>query len=146
MAGAVVSKRRFTVSEANALIPRLEIIIERLQRQARTLREAAQELAASSGEPTDVLDTERLLSLRPALRPVIEDVDSLLEEIHTCGGHFKGLDLGLVDFPAEVDGELVLLCWQYGEKEIGFYHTVDGGFAGRRALDPTAAADLRYLQ
>jgi hypothetical protein len=38
-----------------------------------------------------------------------------------------------------VDGKPVLLCWQYGEKSIGFWHAIDEGFAGRRAL-PTAAA------
>ena len=47
------------------------------------------------------------------------------------GGLFKGLELGLVDFPACVDGEEVYLCWQYGEKEIAFYHKRDEGFADR---------------
>ena len=41
-----------------------------------------------------------------------------------------------VDFPAELDGEIVELCWQYGEKELAFYHRRDEGFAGRRPLNP----------
>ena len=50
------------------------------------------------------------------------------------GGVFKGLELGLVDFPACVGGEDVYLCWQYGEKEIAFYHKRDEGFADRRPI------------
>ena len=44
------------------------------------------------------------------------------------------LDEGLVDFPALHRGETVLLCWQLGEDEIRYWHSVEGGFAGRRPL------------
>jgi hypothetical protein len=40
----------------------------------------------------------------------------------------------LIDFPALRHGETVLLCWQLGEDEIEWWHTVDDGFAGRRPL------------
>ena len=46
----------------------------------------------------------------------------------------KDLDRGLVDFPAFRHGEEVLLCWQVGEDEIGYWHGVDDGFAGRKPL------------
>ena len=141
-----MSERLFTVHEANALIPKLEIIMEKLQRHSRTLQEELQELARVSGEPADGFTTAHLLELRPALRSVVEEAEALLDQIHTCGGQFKGLDLGLVDFPAEIEGEVVLLCWQYGEKEIGYYHTIEAGFAGRKPLDPVAAARRRHLQ
>jgi hypothetical protein len=78
-----------------------------------------------------------VLELRPRLVPLVEEVKALLAEIEACGGQLKGLDLGLVDFPAERDGEIVLLCWQYGEKEIAYYHSFDAGFAGRQPLDPS---------
>ena len=46
----------------------------------------------------------------------------------------RDVDRGLVDFPSFRDGEEVLLCWQLGEDEIGWWHTLDGGFAGRQPL------------
>lgn len=140
-----MSERLITLHEANALIPRLEIIIEKLQRHSRALREHVAEVAGVTGERPEDVTTPTLLELRPALRPLVEDVEALLAEIHGRGGQFKGLELGLVDFPAEIDGEVVLLCWQYGEKEIAYYHTIHAGFAGRKPLESRTARP-RYLQ
>lgn len=140
-----MGERLFTVREANALIPRLEYIMESLQRHTHVLREGVAELARVTGESADDLTMAQIVERRPALRPVIAAVEALLAEIKACGGQFKGLDLGLVDFPTEINGEVVLLCWQYGEKEISHYHTVEAGFAGRKPLHPGAPAP-RYLQ
>lgn len=133
-----MSKRLFTVEEANTLIPRLEFIMERLQRNGLTLREQVGELARVTGQSPESLTTAHILELRPQLGTIVEELEALLGEIEACGGELKGLDLGLVDFPAEIDGEIVLLCWQYGEKEIGYYHSFETGFAGRKPLDPNS--------
>ena len=45
------------------------------------------------------------------------------------------MDRGLIDFPAEVDGQDALLCWHVGEARIGYWHSPDDGFAGRRPLE-----------
>ena len=140
-----MGERLFTVREANALIPKLELIMERLQRHTHVLREGVAELAAVTGEPADDLTMAQIVELRPDLGPVITEMEELLSEIEACGGRFKGLDLGLVDFPAEINGEVVLLCWQYGEKEISHYHTAEGGFASRKPLRP-GTPPSRYLQ
>jgi hypothetical protein len=129
-----VKNHLFTIDEANALIPRLEIIMGKLQRHGLELREQVSELAREIGQSIENITTVQILELRPHLYPVIEELEGLLGEIESYGGELKGLDLGLVDFPAEIEGERVLLCWQYGEKEVGFYHTVESGFAGRKPL------------
>lgn len=132
-----MAPRRFTIDEANTLIPRLEMLMERLQRTVLVVRSAVHEADA---EPA-VRTTVDVLRVRPELAPYVAEIESTVAEIERLGGHFKGIDLGLVDFPGEVDGRLVLLCWQYGEKSIGFWHAMDDGFAGRRPL-PTANAPL----
>jgi len=129
-----VRERLFTVHEANALIPKLEIIMGQLQRHGMRLREEVAELARTTGQDADSVTTAHILELRPHLGPVVEELEGLLAEIDACGGQMKGLDLGLVDFPCELEGEVVLLCWQYGEKEITHYHTLEGGFSGRKPL------------
>jgi len=140
-----VSEELFTIEEANALIPKLEIIMERLQRHRLTLRTQIEEVSQSTGLPPASLTAAQILELRPQLQQIVEEIEGSIEEIRQCGGQLKGLDLGLVDFPAERDGELILLCWQYGEKEIGYYHTPDGGFAGRKPLHEHAGK-TKYLQ
>jgi hypothetical protein len=59
-----------------------------------------------------------------------------LEKIQATGCVVKDLEIGLLDFPAKINGESVYLCWRLGEDRIRFYHAQDEGFAGRKPLDP----------
>ena len=134
-----MATRRFTIDEANALIPRLEMLMERLQRTVLVVRSAVHEAEA---EP-EVRTTVDVLRVRPELAPYVSEIEGTVAEIEQLGCQFKGIDLGLVDFPTEIDGKTVLLCWQYGEKSIGFWHTIEEGFAGRRALAAVAGPMLQ---
>lgn len=58
------------------------------------------------------------------------------EELADLGVEFKGIEHGLVDFPSRRDGELVYLCWRFGEDRIRFWHPLHTGFAGRRPVEP----------
>lgn len=140
-----MAERLFTVDEANALIPRLELLMGKLQRNGLSLREHITELSAHTGQPAEEITTTHLLELRPHLRPMLDELQALLGELDSFGVQMKGLDLGLIDFPAELNGDIVLLCWQYGEKEVAHYHTLDAGFAGRKPLDPKTSRP-KYLQ
>ena len=127
----------FSLAEANALVPRLELILERMQRASLIIREELSSLAEELGEARLArLSVHQLLQRKPNLHPLFEQLSQSVEEIEEYGCLFKGLELGLVDFPAKVDGEIVDLCWQYGEKEVTYYHGREEGFAGRRLLDP----------
>jgi len=132
---AGLSQRRFTLEQANALIPQLEIIMGKLLQHRATLAKAITEMASNLGVEPESLTVPQILELRPALHELMEEGQQLIEHIERLGVEVKGLDLGLVDFPSDLNGELVLLCWQFGEQEITHYHTLDGGFAGRRSLD-----------
>jgi len=133
--------RRFTIEEANALIPRLEMLVADAQRAALALRSAMQE--SDDATAGDARTTKDVLRVRPDLADEVHRLEWAVAEIEALGCQFKGLDLGLVDFPAQVDGTTVLLCWQYGEKQIAFWHRSDEGFANRRAL---GAAERPSLQ
>ncbi|MCC6850338.1 MAG: DUF2203 domain-containing protein [Deltaproteobacteria bacterium] len=122
--------RWFTLDEANALIPRLEMLMERLQRTVRMARGAASEAAP---EPA-ARATVDVLRVRQDPGPYVSEIERIVGEIESLGCEFKDAALGLVDFPAMVEGRPALLCWQYGEKSLGFWHAQDEGFAGRRAL------------
>jgi len=130
----VTAAKLFSLAEANALVPRLSLLIERLQRGARLLNEELAAEAAASGVGPDALTTEELLRRRPAARVLVEELDATVHEIQESGAELKDVRLGLIDFPAERDGEQVYLCWQYGEPAVAFWHRLDGGFAGREPL------------
>ena len=63
-------------------------------------------------------------------------IQSALEKIHATGCVVKDLEVGLLDFPARINGEAVYLCWRLGEDRIRFYHAQEEGFAGRKPIDP----------
>jgi hypothetical protein len=69
-----------------------------------------------------------------AIEAAAGELSACVQELTGLGVQVKDLDTGLVDFPSLRDGEEVLLCWQLGEDEIGWWHTLEGGFAGRRPL------------
>lgn len=127
-------ERRFTVEQADAHVPRLEAHIERLQRSALQLRSERDAVAATLALHPDVLPVERLLAERPGLRRIVEELEAAIEAIHALGVELRDPELGLVDFPAELDGEVVYLCWQFGEDRVRYWHRRAEGFAGRRPL------------
>ena len=133
--------RRFTIEEANALIPRLEMLMADAQRAALALRSAMQD--ASDGDAPEARTTKDVLRLRPDLADDVHRLEWAVAEIEALGCQFKGLDLGLVDFPAQVEGTTVLLCWQYGEKQIAFWHHTTEGFANRRPLGAVERPSLQ---
>ena len=63
------------------------------------------------------------------------ELRAAVDELQAIGVIVKDADSGLVDFPAERDGEPVLLCWQLGEPSVEFWHDHAEGFAGRKPVD-----------
>ncbi|MFN8543293.1 MAG: DUF2203 domain-containing protein [Candidatus Binatia bacterium] len=128
------TEKLFTVEEANALVPRLSMLVGRLQQGAIRLGEQMQDIAAAEGVDVAALTTAEIVRRFPQASGVIEELDELLHEIERSGATLKDMQLGLVDFPAERGGERVLLCWQFGEPEVAYWHHVSDGFGGRKPL------------
>jgi hypothetical protein len=126
--------RTFRLDEANAAVPRLHLLMERLQRSALRLHDEMRSLARETGVEVETVSPDHLLRHRPAARVLVEELEAIVNEIEESGAHLKDIQLGLVDFPTERDGELVYLCWQFGEPEVAFWHRIDEGFAGRQPL------------
>jgi hypothetical protein len=129
--------RHFTVDEANDALQLVRPLAEELvgvyKRAQRTEQRAAPLRTAVAGNGS-VGMRERLQELERVAAAAGSRMRALVEEIESLGAEVKDLELGLVDFPAERDGETVLLCWRVGEEEIGYWHGLEEGFAGRRPL------------
>jgi hypothetical protein len=134
----------FQIEEANAIVPRLQVLMEQLQRSALRLEEECRALASAMGVEPATIAPATLMRERPAARLLVEELDGVVREIEASGAHLKDVRLGLVDFPTLQDGEVVYLCWQFGEPEVAFWHRIEDGFAGRRPLPGTSGP--RYLQ
>ena len=135
-------ERLFCLEAANAAVPRLQLLMERLQRGALRLHEEMTSFARETGTSVEELTPAELVRRRPAARVLVEQIDAIVGEIEQGGAELKDVRLGLVDFPAEHEGEVVYLCWQFGEPEVAFWHRLQDGFAGRRPLPGPARARL----
>ena len=131
--------KTFTLSEAQPLLPVLEALLRKAQAAGSRageleseMQQLTQRIFLSGGMHVNVVQAARRRAERE--RTLQEARDTLLE-IDEIGVQVKDLEKGLLDFPCVVDGQTVLLCWKLGEKEIGFWHTTEDGFAGRRPLD-----------
>jgi hypothetical protein len=132
-----MARRYFTTDEANALLEQVRPAAEALVAHRRAFAVAAARRARLSshisGNGGD-FDPQEPRELEEQLEREAEAVARAVEELETLGVLVKDLDRGLVDFPALRGGEEVLLCWQLGEDEVAYWHGVEEGFAGRKAL------------
>ncbi len=119
---APMKRRTFTPTEANRTLPLVRRIVADILDTGRRLRELAE-----AGPPAE--ETEEFRAGRAELR-------RLTDELAELGCEYKdwSFDAGLVDFPARIDGEPVLLCWRSDEDQVSWFHTADAGFAGRERI------------
>ncbi len=115
----------FTIDEARRLLPEVLSRADELVRVRADLVELRQALSDGSPSPLGGLAEAKALEAR---------MSELLGWFPASGIDLKGLAPLLIDFPAVLDGEQVLLCWLEGESQIGWYHKAGHGFAGRRRI------------
>lgn len=134
-------ERLFTPSEANELIPRLEVLMRELQLEAGRLRTAVADLTRMDRTLAGA-DFNQLMEHSPELREIANRMADMAAQIESFGCVLKDIEQGLVDFPFDSDGEVAFLCWQYGEPHVIAWHGIEDGFAGRR---PLRGAPKTYL-
>ncbi|MFZ0032874.1 MAG: DUF2203 domain-containing protein [Candidatus Cybelea sp.] len=127
----------FSPERANALISKLEPLMEELLRRRRELaiRLLESDPALHQAPPR----RPRIASARSALPPprfgeLKHEIGRLIYRIESLGCVVKDIDLGLVDFPAMLDDEEINLCWKLGEPSVAYWHAADEGFAARKPL------------
>jgi hypothetical protein len=143
-------KRIFTLEEANSLIPSLELQFGQVMQLRSQLRATYERLEALGAAPTDrPVDVERgsgmVRRLKGRFLALMEAMTETLHAIEEIGVAVKDVDIGLCDFLGEHDGQAVWLCWQYGEKRIGYWHDLNAGFGGRQPIGGPKEAPRRLL-
>jgi hypothetical protein len=132
-----VPGRYFTVEEANAALEHVRPLAEEMVRHQRALAAAGarwNDLAAKIAGNGGGLDRGELAGLQDAIEREQGEVARCVRAIQVHGAEVKDFDTGLLDFPAQRDGQEVLLCWRLGEDRIEYWHGLEDGFAGRQPL------------
>lgn len=131
--------RFFTLRQAEQLLPQVETAIRQAIAAQAEYREA--ESASQDFQRRVMLeggmrvDHGKLLERKQRRETSAQHLKQALEKIHEYGCLVKDLEIGLIDFPTLFNGEEVYLCWKLGEPAIQFWHGVEEGFRGRKAID-----------
>jgi hypothetical protein len=131
--------RRFTLAEAQSLIPRVDTLLREAvslkseyQEAEQAIQVIAQRVALMGGI---IVNREHAIDNKNRRDAVATKLRAAIEQVQEFGCVIKDLDMGLIDFPTLLRGVEVYLCWKLGEPKIAFWHGVDEGFRGRKAID-----------
>ncbi len=121
--GDTTDKKHFTQAEATKTLPLVKTVVT-------DILAAGQRLQWLSDKLGDAYETDA------EVRQRIMELHELLCELESIGCSFKDWDfkIGIVDFPAIIDGEKVMLTWRGDEDEIRHYHRLDVGVEDRQLI------------
>ena len=122
-------RHSYTVESASKTLPYVSVIVAEVRERYQALSAKGHERNALSPELAD----ERG-ALKQEIRVHAKRLKECQEELLQLGIILKDYERGLVDFPAELDGRPILLCWEQGEPSVGFWHEVSGGYTGRQPV------------
>ena len=118
-----IKTKYFTVKEAQNTLPLVKKIVKDILDYTFQMRTIAESVTGN------VEDNEEI-------QQMAKEVNGFMKELEEIGCYYKdwSFKIGLVDFPAIIDGEEVYLCWRSDEEEILYYHPVNEGYAGRKLI------------
>ncbi|HVB13396.1 MAG TPA: DUF2203 domain-containing protein [Candidatus Dormibacteraeota bacterium] len=123
------AERLYTVAQASQLLPTLTQVLQSLlvQLGVATDPEALGRIRGAEGHNGGGAAASAMLRAG-------DRVEREMEFLHQHGILLRDAHSGLVDFPAERDGQPVFLCWRLGEPAISYWHQRDEGFVNRQRL------------
>jgi hypothetical protein len=131
-------RRTFSVEEANAALPEVRRLTERIVERSMSLPELHEDLRIriyrAHREGASDADQEAAGFAAADLRRAENDLAEALRDLGRAGVQLKDAMAGVVDFPSVRGGRPVELCWRVGEPEVAHWHSVGGGFRSRRPL------------
>jgi hypothetical protein len=134
----VEQERRFTLAEAQELLDtELRALAERMveaRARSRDLESRWRRLVIAIGSNGGNMERPEVRELREAVEASHAELNAIVARFTSEGVQVKDMDRGLIDFPADVEGQDALLCWHVGEPRIAHWHSPEDGFAGRKPL------------
>jgi hypothetical protein len=119
----ITATRYFTPEEARKTLPLVRKIVDDIINTSREIRLLTE-------------DKDGMVESDPDVKKMASDLNGFMAELEEVGCYYKdwNFSIGLVDFPAIIDGKEVFLCWRSDEDDIRFYHEIEKGYAGRKLI------------
>jgi hypothetical protein len=133
MVGTLSDERLFSLAEAEALLPILRSLLGEIGEAWDHVRKLNPEVQKAR----DASAFDGFSKAGVEYVGTVSQLMLLIHQIRDLGVLLKDAGKGLCDFPYLRQGKVVYLCWQLGEENIGYWHDIETGFAGREPLDET---------
>jgi len=142
-------RKYYNLSEANELVPRLDFLFSELGRIQGEVNDLCHAAARAGIEinPEKISDWRGveamgMPSIHDRVRALSEEYMTVSEEIAGLGVILLDEEQGIVGIYSWFDGQEILLSWQYGEPDVGFWHGVGEEPAARRSISELVYFDL----
>jgi hypothetical protein len=130
--------RTYTVDEANRLLPEVREAVGRIVQLTEFIPDLEDQLRIAeyrrrrpNAEPQDAAAQKEASQRLESARLELASAARRLEQLDV---QLKDARIGLVDFFAYREGEVVELCWKLGEDAVRHWHRIGEGFPGRKPL------------
>lgn len=133
----MINAKVFSLEDANRALPLVRAIVRDVAETSRRRREMREKVEATSGEGKGKESgppTPELLANMARVSELERELKAHVQELEGLGCYLKDYDLGLVDFPSFVGGELVYLCWHLGEERVAYWHGIKESYRARKAV------------
>jgi len=132
--------RIWTLAEATAALPVVRAHLKAARDAQTRMRDADEQISdlrivwgdklASPSCPEWAEHREQQARRAAAVADLAERIDAF----DRLGVEVKDVEQGLVDFRGHLGADVVYLCWRDGEQGITHWHTLEGGFRGRKPI------------
>ncbi len=130
---------QFTVEQANRTLPLVRRIVEDIVIGYGRWRVRIDEFEVASINSRPEARDARAEQLENEALALAAEIAGYEAELSQLGARCTDHGLGLVDFPAVIEGRPVDLCWRLGEPAVQYWHEIGAGYAGRRPIPSRAA-------
>ena len=121
----------FSITDANKILPTVIKKFNYSKMLKNEIITIEQQIGLDSASKTSMQDN---IILKQKLNKKVTEFYQSIEDLESLGVVLKGLEQGLLDFPAKRFDEEIWLCWKEGETEIKFWHDKNSGFMGRKPI------------
>lgn len=130
----------FTVDLANRMLPLVKRIVRDIVDTRAAWQEKVREFEMATALSRADRPSKRAVELEKEVQRLAHEVEGFVIELGELGVQLKDFEMGLVDFPSEIDGQPACLCWKLDEASVMYWHEEQAGYANRRPLAPAFPA------
>jgi hypothetical protein len=127
--------KKFSLDEANRMLPLVSNIVRDIIDHYREWQRPVEAFGIAGALSRSEKPTAEAEALQHRAQELARDIQGFVGELTRLGLEFKGFEMGLVDFPADVEGRSICWCWKHGETSVNFWHEVDAGYNGRQPVE-----------